>query len=245
MSTLYLPDSMGWGNVVIFLTDLAYSNKNPRVYKNLLDVDRGVTFNGITVTEDANEAQYKPRVIINPFTYKNVHSLCRNILKPTLELENLIKKHTHNCNYGIHIRRGAYSKDSENIGCHGFDENKNIKRAYFATDDAVNKFIEIVNNSDERFYLASDSKEIKEMFKDKFQDRIITLDTDIALTYDCVFLNNKDDKTSRLNCYLDWFLLSQCKNLYITGGNKDLSDMSTFGYTAGVYGSSNIQFIFN
>ena len=245
MSTLYLPESMGWGNVVIMLSDLVYNNKNPRVYKKILDVDRGVTFNGITITDNHNEEKYDGKIFINQYTYNNVHSLCRSIIKPTPELENLIKSHKHGCNYGIHIRRGAHSKDSENIGCHGFDENKNIKKAYFATDNAVNKFIEIVKNSDERFYLASDSKEIKEMFKDKFPDRVITLDTDIALTYDCIVLNNKDDKTSRLNCYLDWFLLSQCKNLYITGGNNDLSDMSTFGYTAGVYGSSNIHFIFN
>jgi len=31
MSTLYLPESMGWGNVVIMLSDLVYNNKNPRV----------------------------------------------------------------------------------------------------------------------------------------------------------------------------------------------------------------------
>lgn len=245
MSTLYLPDSLGWGNVVIMLSDLVYNNKNPRVYKHLLDFDRGVTFHGITITDNLNEEKYNAKVIINQHTYTNVHSLCRNIIKPIPELESLIKKYTHGCDYGIHIRRGAYSKDSENIGCHGYDENKNIKKAYFATDEALNKFIKIVEDSNNTFYLASDSKEIKKMFKDKFPNKIITLDTDIALTYDCVYINNKEDKSTRLNCYLDWFLLSQCKNLYITGGNTDLSDMSTFGYTAGVYGSSNIHFIFN
>jgi hypothetical protein len=52
-------------------------------------------------------------------------------------------------------------------------------------------------------------------------------------------------KEERYGAYLDWFLLSKCKELYITAGNQDLTDLSTFGYSAGAYGRSNIHFVFN
>jgi hypothetical protein len=42
--TFYLPDSMGWGNVALCLSDLVHRSPNPRAYKSLLDVDRGVEF---------------------------------------------------------------------------------------------------------------------------------------------------------------------------------------------------------
>lgn len=250
MSTLYIPDSMGWGNVILCLTDLVYHTNGrkigfPRVYKSLLDVERGVKFNGIKITDDPNELKFDFKIVINQGYLKHVHSLCKDIIEPTDELAAMIEKYAHGATHGIHIRRGAYSKDSENMGCHGFNEDGTIKPAYFANDGAIKKFMDVVESKDEKFFLASDSKEIKELFKSKYPDKIITLDNDMALTYQCVFLNNKDSREARLSCYLDWFLLSKCKELYITAGNEDLSDLSTFGYTAGVYGDSNIHLIFN
>jgi hypothetical protein len=147
---------------------------------------------------------------------------------------------------GIHIRRGACSRDSEDVGCHGTDENGNIKKAYFAKDSALEKFIKIVEDTDGKIFLASDSREIKDMFKKRFPDKIVTLEHDIVLTYKCDTLKNYDvTRDQRLACYIDWFLLSKCKELYITAGNQDLTDLSTFGYSAGAYGRSNIHFVFN
>lgn len=245
MTTFYLPDSMGWGNVALCLSDLVYRSPNPRAYKSLTGVDRGVDFSGFEITDDPNEEKFEARVLINPTYFQRVHSNLSEIIKPNEELVKLIEKYNHGLTYGIHIRRGACSKDSEDMGCHGLDENGNVKKAYFAKDSALNKFIEIVEKTDAKFFLASDSQEVKEMFKSRFPDKIVTLDHEIALTYDCEFIKNTVSKEVRYACYLDWFLLAKCKNMYITAGNQDLTDLSTFGYSAGAYGKSNINFVFN
>jgi hypothetical protein len=242
----YLPESLGWGNVALCLSDLVYRNPNPRVFKELNDVDRGVEFSGFEITDDPNEERFEPRIVINPTYYHRVHSNLKDIIKPNKELEELIKLHDHGLTYGLHIRRGACSKDSERIGCHGKDENGNIKPAYFAKDSALEKFIKVVEETDAKFFLASDSPDVKKLFKERFPDKIVTLDHDIVLTYDCNYLNNHGvSKEKRYASYLDWFLLTKCKELYITAGNQDLTDLSTFGYSAGAYGRSNIHFIFN
>ena len=245
MTTFYLPDSMGWGNVALCLSDLVYRSPNPRAYKSLTGVDRGVNFSGFEITNNSNEEKFEARVLINPTYFQRVHSNLSEIIKPNEELVKLIEKYNHGLTHGIHIRRGACSKDSEDVGCHGLDEDGNVKKAYFAKDSALNKFIEIVEKTDEKFFLASDSREVKEMFKSRFPDKVVTLDHEIALTYDCDFLKNTVSKEARYACYIDWFLLAKCKNIYITAGNQDLTDLSTFGYSAGAYGKSNINFVFN
>lgn len=246
MTTFYLPDSMGWGNVALCLSDLVCRSPKPRAYKSLIDVDRGVDFSGFEITEDPNEEKFDHRIIINPTYFHHIHSNLPQIIKPNEELRGLIEKYDHGLDYGIHIRRGACSQDSEDIGCHGLDENGNIKKAYFAKDSALEKFIEIVEKTDAKFFLASDSREVKNMFKERFPDKIVTLEHDIVLTYKCDTLKNYDvTREQRYACYLDWFLLAKCKHLYITAGNQDLTDLSTFGYSAGAYGRSNIHFVFN
>jgi len=246
MTTFYLPDSMGWGNVALCLSDLVFRSPRPRAYKSLLDDVRGVEFSGFEITDDPNEDKFEQRIIINPTYFHHIHSNLPQIIKPNEELQELIQKYDHGLEYGIHIRRGACSKDSEDMGCHGVDENGDIKKAYFAKDTALEKFIEVVEKTDAKFFLASDSQEIKEMFKKRFPDKIITLEHDIVLTYKCDTLKNYEvTKEQRYACYLDWFLLSKCKHLYVTAGNRDLTDLSTFGYSAGAYGRSNIHFVFN
>ena len=244
--TFYLPESMGWGNVALCLSDLVYRSSNPRVYKSLLDVDRGVDFSGFEITDDPDDTPFEPRIAINPTYYHQVHSNLKDVIKPNVELQKLIEVHDHGLIHGIHIRRGACSDDSASMGCHGVDENGEIKPAYFAKDSALNKFIEVVENTDAKFFLASDSQGVKEMFKKRFPDKIVTLDNKLTLTYDCKVLKNVGiTKEERYGAYLDWFLLSKCKELYITAGNQDLTDLSTFGYSAGAYGRSNIHFVFN
>ena len=140
MTTFYLPDSMGWGNVALCLSDLVFRSPKPRAHRSLVDVDRGVNFSDFEITDDPNEEKFDHRIIINPTYFHHIHSNLSRIIKPNEELEELIKKHDHGLEYGIHIRRGACSKDSENIGCHGKDEAGEIKKAYFAKDTALEKF---------------------------------------------------------------------------------------------------------
>ena len=244
--TYYPPESVGWGNVALCISDLVYRSPTPRVYKSLCDFDRGVDFSGFEITDDPDDTPFEPRIAINPTYYHQGHSNLKDVIKPNVELQKLIEVHDHGLIHGIHIRRGACSDDSASMGCHGVDENGEIKPAYFAKDSALNKFIEVVENTDAKFFLASDSQGVKEMFKKRFPDKIVTLDNKLTLTYDCKVLKNVGiTKEERYGAYLDWFLLSKCKELYITAGNQDLTDLSTFGYSAGAYGRSNIHFVFN
>jgi len=244
--TYYPPESVGWGNVALCISDLVYRSPTPRVYKSLCDFDRGVDFSGFEITDDPDDTPFEPRIAINPTYYHQVHSNLKDVIKPNVELQKLIEVHDHGLIHGIHIRRGACSDDSASMGCHGVNENGEIKPAYFAKDSALNKFIEVVENTDAKFFLASDSQGVKEMFKKRFPDKIVTLDNKLTLTYDCKVLKNVGiTKEERYGAYLDWFLLSKCKELYITAGNQDLTDLSTFGYSAGAYGRSNIHFVFN
>ena len=59
MTTFYLPDSMGWGNVALCLSDLVFRSPKPRAHKSLVDVDRGVNFSGFEITDDPNEEKLK------------------------------------------------------------------------------------------------------------------------------------------------------------------------------------------
>ena len=190
MTTFYLPESMGWGNVALCLSDLVFRSPKPRAYKSLLDDERGVEFSGFEITDDPNEEKFEHRIIINPTYFHHIHSNLQQIIKPNEELQELIRKYDHGLEYGIHIRRGACSKDSENVGCHGKDENGDIKQAFFAKDTALEKFIEVVEKTDAKFFLASDSQEIKDLFNKKFPDKIVTLEHDIVLTYKCDTLKN-------------------------------------------------------
>jgi len=247
-----LPDSMGWGNVVMCLCNLLCEAETqkfiPYVHSSINDVHRGVEFSGFEITSEKNMKHFEPKIFLNQQYFNFVHKpFIHKVLKPTIQMEELIEKYKHlveGVQCGIHIRRGAFSNDSSKIGCHGFNDDGTIKPAYFASDSAVEKFEEIVKMVPGRVYIASDSKELKQRFKTKFGEKISFLDTDITLTYDCVFLKNETKNDDRLNCYLDWFLLSKCRNLYLTGGQNG-QDMSTFGYTAAVYGNCGAYFIFN
>lgn len=236
---------MGWGNVVLSLSDIIHRVKEPRVYKTVLEDVRGFTLKGITITDDPNEEKVDYNICINPYFFEHVHTNIPHFLEPTSELMELVQKYAHNATYGMHIRRGAYSQDSEDMGCHGREEDGTIKRAYFANDDSVQRFMTIVEQTNDTFYLASDSRDIKKEFKQRFGDRIICLDIEIALTYDCATIIKEVSRVSQLNCYLDWYLLSLCKKLFVTGGTQGKPEISTFGYSAGMYGRCDIEMIFN
>ena len=123
--TFYLTTSAGWGNISLALSDYVYKTDKPRVHRKLLDVVKCIDFQGLEFTDNDDEQAYEKRIAINSFTYNTIHSNLQDIVKPNEELQKLIEKYDHGLTHGIHIRRGAYSKDAENIGHHGVDENGN------------------------------------------------------------------------------------------------------------------------
>ena len=248
MNAWELPGGMGWGNVVLSLSDVVARYPGVLVHSNINDIERGVEFVGIQYVDTLDGfTKVNSQIYINPSYFQFIHSNIPRIIKPTDTMRDLIEKYRHlvdGVTCGIHIRRGAYQNDSKNMGCHGMDANGVPIPAYFASDSALEKFKHIIDTTPGTLFLASDSREIKHMFKGL--EKVKFLDTDAVLTYKCDTLKNYDvTPESRLNCYLEWFLLSMCPKLYITAGNSDLSGLSTYGYAAGCYGQCPIEFVFN
>ena len=235
------PAEMGWGNVTMCLTDYVYqNNSNVIVYKPTFT--DAIQFKiPIVWTDIIQEPIYKPRIVINNYFIEQIHSKMSDIFKPSNKVQELIDTYKHLVDgvvAGMHIRRGAFSEDSSKMGCHGLD-----KPAYFANDKALNDFKNIIKNQSGKFFVASDSPSTKKEFVEEFGDKVRILDIDPVLSYDCrVHGVPKGDKTTS---YLEWFLLSMCPFLIITGGNNDMTDFSTFGYSAACYGRKPFYLIKN
>lgn len=244
------PESMGWGNIVLCISDLLMQHEEIQIHSSLLDVARGVDFAPCihfvdTLSDDVGE----PRIFINSTYRHHVHRNIPLFIQPSIEVQKRIDSFTPSLadvTCGLHIRRGAYSLDSANVGCHGIDSGGQIIPAYFASDTALDKFKEIVIQAPGKVFLASDSKEVKQKFRDLFGDKIVTYEVkNVVLTYACDVLKNYDTcDDDRLDCYVEWFLLSLCPKICVTGGSGE-GGISTYGYTAACYGDKVIGFIFN
>jgi hypothetical protein len=246
------PESMGWGNIVLCISDLLAQYGEIQIHSSLLDVARGVDFGPCihfvdTLSDDVRE----PRILINEGYRHYVHRNIPLFIRPSAEVQKRIDSFApalEDVTCGLHIRRGAYSMDSANVGCHGTDSDGQIIPAYFASDTALVKFQTLVKDAPGKVFLASDSKEVKQKFRDLFGDKIVLYDVkNVVLTYTCDVLKNYDTcDDDRLDCYVEWFLLSMCPQLYITHGELDSSNgISTFGYAAGCYGYKDVHLISN
>ena len=244
MSLYTIGGQTGWGNIVLLLSDLCYNCKDPHVHSSINNVKRGIEFSGFTITDETDLPEILPKLFINQHYFNIVHPLCRQIIKPSEDMKLLIEKYRYlveGVSSAVHIRRGWADSDSKNMG-HHYNTDGTIRPAYFANDVALNKFIEVIKNEPGKVFLASDSEKTKIMLKQMFPEKIQTLDMKVVLTYECDQAVTDDD---RLACYLDWFLLSMCPRVYITGGDPDMSGFSTFGYSAAIYGGKPIQIINN
>lgn len=235
------PENMGWGNVSMSLSDYVCQNfSNVVIYKtNFTDAIQMKA--PVTWVDTVQEPVYTPRIVINSYFIEQIHSRMADIFEPAPKIQELIEKYknlVHGVVAGMHIRRGAFSEDSSKMGCHGID-----KPAYFANDKALQEFKSILRNQSGKFFVASDSPSTKKELVEEFGDKVRILDIDPVLSYDCtVHGAPKGDKSTS---YLEWFLLSMCPFLIITGGNNDMTDFSTFGYSAACYGRKPFYLIKN
>jgi hypothetical protein len=236
------PENMGWGNVSMCLTDyVCYNHSNVNVYKPTFT--EAVRFKIPVKWEDTiHEPLYTPRIVINNYFIEQIHSKMSDIFEPSPNLQELIDTYKHLVDgvvAGMHIRRGAFSEDSSKMGCHGVG-----KPAYFANDKALQDFKNILKNQSGKFFVASDSPSVKKELVEEFGDKVSILDFQPVLSYDCTFNHDTPDGDKRIS-YLEWFLLSMCPFLIITGGNNDMTDFSTFGYSAACYGRKPFYLIKN
>jgi len=236
------PENMGWGNVTMCLTDYVYQNSsNVVVYKPTFT--DAVQFKiPLNFVDQVQEPVYTPRIVINSYFIEQVHSKMSDIFEPAPKIQELIDTYKHLVDgvvAGMHIRRGAFSEDSSKMGCHGVN-----KPAYFANDKALEDFKNILKNQSGKFFVASDSPSIKKELVKEFGDKVSILDFQPVLSYDCTVHDYAPNGDKHIS-YLEWFLLSMCPFLIITGGNNDMTDLSTFGYSAACYGRRPFYLIKN
>jgi len=224
------------------LTDYVYQNSsNVVVYKPTFTdaIQFKIPMNW---TDTIQEPVYTPRVVVNSYFIEQIHSKMSNIFEPSPKLQDFIYAYKYLVDgvvAGMHIRRGAFSEDSSKMGCHGVG-----KPAYFANDKALQEFKSILRNQSGKFFVASDSQSIKKELVEEFGDKVSILYLKPVLSYDCTF-NEDAPKGDKRISYLEWFLLSMCPFLIITGGNNDMTDFSTFGYSAACYGRKPFYLIKN
>ena len=227
ITIMYPRKGHGLANTLIYLTDF-YKDRlvvEGVVHDSIGDyeVGRWLKFKFPTTSLTGIKSVYDPKIFINPRTIKDVHSLVRFLIEPSDELKEVLKEHASiikGVSSGLHVRRGASAKDSRVI--------VEVDSDTFANDAAVGRFKSIAENFGPVF-LASDSPETKREF---YGAR--TLDTTIAVVHgECPTAPTKD----RRNIFLDFFLLSMCPRVFVTGGNfPGCPGMSTFGYMAAQYG---------
>lgn len=236
------PENMGWGNVTMCLTDYVYHNIPSAVVYKPTFTDAVQFKVPVKWVDTVQEPVYTPRIVINSYFIEQIHSKMSDIFEPSPKLQELIDQYKHlvdGCVAGMHIRRGAFSEDSSKMGCHGVG-----KPAYFANDKALHDFKNILKNQSGKFFIASDSPSTKKQFVEEFGDKVRILDINPVLSYDCT-VHHDAPQGDKITSYLEWFLLSMCTFLIITGGNNDMTDFSTFGYSAACYGRKPFYLIKN
>lgn len=175
---------------------------------------------------------YEPKIYVNPHTLQNVYPMVRHLIEPSDELKPVLEEYSpliKNVSAGLHIRRGASASDSRIV--------VEADTETFANEKAVLQFLSIADNFGPVF-LASDSPETKKEF---YSAR--TVDTTIAVVHgNCPDAPTKD----RRNVFVDFFLLSQCPKVFVTGGNfPSHPGLSTFGLMAAIYGAKPFEMISN
>ena len=234
MKVFIPPKGHGLANLFIMLTDFFYNNPDGIVHESIKDGELGrwLTFH-FPITNRTDLPHGEGRIFINQLTIQHVHPMIRNLVSPSPELQVLLDKHAHlvrDVQLGIHVRRGAAALDSRQVVSRDED--------VFASQEAVNQMIEIARSTPGPVFLASDSP----LTKKDFPSNCKTLDTGIAVVHNDVKCNTDD----RVGIFLDFFLLSKCPTVIVTGGNfPGIPGLSTFGYMAAVYGSAPFMVVSN
>ena len=234
----------GFGNLLILLSDCW--DKCKAIHKNVYDryeLSNCVTLKGFTVVDD-DEGDHPPaKIIINNWTMNTVHPRLREFVYPSVYMESLINKHMHLLDgvaAAVHIRRGSHSEDSKQF------KDVSNETFFHCSDSGLAKFERIIQQTQGKVYLASDSKDLKLRLKQKYGDKLSMLDTEFAIT---AHQNATETQTTKnlQDAYLEWFLLSLCPVVFVTGGRQpdDLTGFSTYSYTAALYGKKPFHLIFN
>ena len=221
---------VGWGNTLIQVSDFLFACAQQRKEAHLPEPIECIQ--GIPISTGEEEG-YKANIYINNFTFNYVHPVMRQIVVPTPRVRELVGKNQHGCAIGLHIRRGNYGSDSKALD----DGTPHQEAAWFCDDEALGKFIKIIEDAGECVFVATDSMDLRKHLMAKYPYKVRMSDIKEVVH------SRRCDDTDNTEMYVDWFLLSQCKKVYITAGDRNMKGFSTFGYTAAVYGGAQVEFV--
>lgn len=239
---------LGFGNVIIKLADyLRKAGSDGLVDENLKDFERGRAFNFNVKYTNGHEATMDGDIYCNQHAYKYLKNVLPGLVTPSQEIiDNFISKESllEGVSLGIHIRCGSFMPDCKGLSAsHGSD--------WFASNETFTTARNIIQSCKDRVFLASDSRDVKNMFKTEFGDKIVTFDTEITLSCDPETCGGIDQNSqSLMDTYLEWFTLSKCHDVITTAGpgfdetTGKGAGISTFGYTAAAYGQKTLHVIF-
>lgn len=214
----------GMGNLFIYISQI---DERTPVSSKIYDGYRGKYINFINlniVDDDPKLPSIKtPDIYINEFTVNNIHPVCRNKIKPSDVLLKLINENKHLI---------------EDIECGLAIRTSDPSCGTIADESTLNTFEKIIENSTKKIFIACDSLEHKLHLNKKYPNKINFLNGEP------VHINNHNTIDSPLP-FLEFFLLSMCPILYLTGGPKDMTKFSTFGYMASIYGNVPFNIIWN
>ena len=235
---VYKHNGTGFGNLVILMADC--QDKCHLIHEDVLKYELGncISIGHFHLTS-IEGTHPECNIYINDHTVNNIHPRIRSFISPTEYMKSMLNDRVHlldGVSACVHIRRGSYSKEGI---AQGHDPEY-----YYCSDSGLAKFEDIIRNEPGRIYLASDSAEVKQNMKNKFGNKIVTLDTSFA----CISTRHDADQYERKalqDIYLEWFLISMCPKVYVTGGRTDFVGFSTFGYSAAIYGAKPFGIVFN
>lgn len=239
---------LGFGNVLIKLADyVRKAGSDGLVDENLKDFERGRAFNFNVKYTKGHEATMDGDIYCNQHAYKYLKNVLPGLVTPSREIiEKFSNKESllEGVSLGIHIRCGSFMPDCKGLSAsHGCD--------WFASDETFTTARNIIQSCKDRVFLASDSRDVKDMFKTEFGDKIVTFDTEITLSCDPETCGGiVQNSHSLMDTYLEWFTLSKCHDVITTAGpgfdenTGKGAGISTFGYTAAAYGQKPLHVIF-
>lgn len=187
------------------------------------------------------EGKQPPRnIIMNDQIRDTFHIKIIDFLRPTDYMKGLIESHMSlldGVGIGMCIRRGSCAPDSVQYK----GELGNRPYQYFTDDNGMQNFEHIIKMAPCAVYVTSDSPATKNYLKEKFGNKIRTVDTVYTFTGTQDQVENQTIKNLQ-DVYLTWFLLSMCPMVFNTRAGEF---RSTFGYTAAIYGKCKYMDVSN
>ncbi len=222
---------LGFGNIITQLCD--YIDKygpDALVHSSLKDFERGKAFSfNVKFTDEIPMKKIEPGIYCNPVTFNKISQILPKIMKPSAELLNLDMKFKT----ALHIRCGAGVQDSKGLaGPHDS----------FVTQATFNTIDSIIAQVPGPIFVASDSTLVKTTLKQKWGDKLVMFNSSITLSCDpstCGGVTQSPE--SLMDAYKEWYIISQCENVYTTMGpgfcekTNTGAGLSTYGFTAAAF----------